>query len=207
MITLSLKLIFKYTLLTLSVIMAIAAFILYWILQLNNGYRKLPKEKDLLFEHVKPYNKTEYWAYLTADASGKIIDTIYESGDLPMQLNIKSPHGSLFRTNVMMPVYKFIVYLDHGNLRYVTDHNDLKNFIGVIDNMQEALIMAYSLGFSYTDEYGTGYREVNQTYEFVLNRVTTCPYTKETTYLKFDKQGVTKIEKRHTENYESCLMF
>ena len=79
--------------------------------------------------------------------------------------------------------FYYIAYSSGGKMSYITDLSDLKNFIGKIDNVQEAAIAATADGYMVDDEFkdiAGNYYEDQSNYYLDLGKLTSkeCPYQK-----------------------------
>ncbi|EJL74641.1 hypothetical protein [Chryseobacterium populi] len=79
--------------------------------------------------------------------------------------------------------FYYIVYSSGGKLNYVTDFENLKKFIGKIDNAEEAAIAATIEGYMIDEEFkdiAGNYYEDQSNYYMDLGKLTSkeCPYQK-----------------------------
>jgi hypothetical protein len=205
--------IWKYVLLSAVAVMFIVSLTLYFIVVDNNGYKPYPKgcnSKEELVKYLKPDQQYVYWGYYESRFglnASKQKDVLYSHGSIPGVQKIKDPGGTLFIGCLPAVCYKYIAYADSGEIKYITSNKALIRFVGQIDNLQEAILVAYAKGYYIDDSYGMGYRETAGVYEIMVKREIMCPRTMEMYLLTYSKKGIVKIVKKNVDNIGGCIMF
>ncbi|GAA4320426.1 hypothetical protein GCM10023149_19690 [Mucilaginibacter gynuensis] len=184
------------------------------LISCSNGYNKIPQElRDVnrLVKNIIPFKKCDYWCYAEghfASSSDKI-DIIYQVGEKPKSLKFKDPGPGLFVGCAPLLCYKYITYVNDGKVIYVNNADDLKKFIGPVDNIEEALLIGLSDGLEIdNDTRGGTYKVTDQGYELLLTHFINCPITKESVYLKFNKSGlIEKTPQSVFHKEKGCIVY
>ncbi|MFP9112772.1 hypothetical protein ACLI1A_02450 [Flavobacterium sp. RHBU_3] len=122
---------------------------------------------------IQPDKHYDYWAYVGYNLNyfydKPIIkeagDTLYRKYTLQKPPNLGFFHGC--HPNFCS---QFIIAVKNKKVRYIDTELKLRDFLGTIDNIEEALL--YAASFNY---YNTGnhYRVVNGNYQFNANKYST----------------------------------
>ena len=111
---------------------------------------------DSIAKKIIPNKTFQYWQYATFNqqfATGNETYTVLtEGGDLKLKKNVNTKINPLklnglferghpgFRSN-------YLVMIENGNIKYANSMEKLRDFIGKIDNLEEALLYANSYGY------------------------------------------------------------
>jgi len=165
-----------------------------------SAYKKIPdslRYKEKLIKYVKPDKNYTYWEFdegeMDTTKSGHVI---FSSGTKPEGIVIKDPQGSLFAGCLPAFCYKYIAYVYNGKVGYITSNIDFISFMGSIDNLQEAILLAQILDDVYpdTDKRGAGYLITPAGYRLVLTKYNLCPESKQAIKITIDTKGIIKKE-------------
>ena len=147
-----------------------------------------------IVKQIQPNEKFDNWAiYHVEDghaAELKKMGTIVES-EMPSEGLGLHPHAGTS--------YYYMAYSKAGKKYYVTTSEDLKKFVGKVDNPQEAAILAMLDGYFFDSEYkdyAGNYKEDAKNYYVELGLVTNtqCPLQKNHFIITVPKGG-NSIEK------------
>lgn len=113
-------------------------------------YRKIPEILDnpeLLYPFIIPDKKYEYWSVLRNNPDpDKAI--IYESQTPDfMTLNDPAPEKGFFQKCLGEDCFSYVLACETGHTLYFSDEQQLKNFIGFVDNLPEAILVANTYGY------------------------------------------------------------
>ena len=157
-----------------------------------SGYKKLSaeyKDESKLITYVNPDKPYTYWEFDWG--IGRHSKIMYSSGKKPESINFIIPGSSkLFQGCAPGFCYKYIAYVYNGKVGYVTTVKEFKDFLGDIDNLQEAVLLAKATSEYQVDDNikGGAYRiQADTIYKLRLTKPFGCPDTKKTFYLKIEK--------------------
>lgn len=157
-----------------------------------DDYKKIPDILDTteyLYPFVIPNKEYEYWRVLTNDPDpDKAI--IYES-QAPdfMTINEPVPEKGFFQKCIGNNCFSYILACKKDRSVYFSDEQQLRDFIGTVDNLPEAILLASTYGYSIdTKNRFTGsYKiEANSISLYALQSKG-CPATKESFLLKINR--------------------
>ncbi|WP_294285463.1 hypothetical protein [uncultured Chryseobacterium sp.] len=147
-------------------------------------FRKIPEILDnpeLLYPFVVPDKKYGYWSVLRNNPDpDKAI--IYES-QMPdrLTLNDPVPEKGFFQKCLGEDCFTYILACENGRSRYFSDEQQLRNFIGFIDNLPEAILLANTYGYMVdtSNPQGSSYKMEEKQISLYLVRPKNNPQTKE----------------------------
>lgn len=139
-----------------------------------------------ILKAIEPNRKLDFWVL------------VYNSYARDQEIKVSgikkdySPQFSGFNLFPDEDSFYYIAYSSGGKVNYVTHLDDLKNFIGKVDNAQEAAIVAIVSGYMVDGEFkdiaGNYYEDAGH-YYLDLGKLTSkeCPYQKKHYTLTMDK--------------------
>jgi len=142
------------------------------------GYDSQSYYIDSLPKSIKPDKPYQYWAYVGHNYPvRKKFVILKEDGDTLLRQGIDSLPASqgFFKRGQFKMRSDFIVVIENDSLKYISTDSGFREFLGTIDNVNEAVLLAET--FHYRPDYesgGSDYRMVNGAYE--LNLVTFDPF-------------------------------
>ncbi|WP_294224801.1 hypothetical protein [uncultured Chryseobacterium sp.] len=113
-------------------------------------FKRIPEILDnteLLYPFVVPDKKYGYWSVLRNNPDpDKAI--IYES-QMPdrMTLNDPAPEKGFFQKCLGEDCFSYLLACENGRSRYFSDEQQLRNFIGFVDNLPEAILLSNTYGY------------------------------------------------------------
>ncbi|PKB17235.1 hypothetical protein [Flavobacterium sp. 5] len=156
---------------------------------------------DSIGKKIMPNSKYQYWAYSTyyeRYGEGKISRTILkEGGDTLLKKNISEkfkPYG-IFEGG--HPSYRcnYVVTIENQKVKYIRTEDDFRNFIGEIDNLEEALLLAHTYGYQLDNELKASvYKLIENGYQLRLMKYHEYPPSKELIDIKITKDGFIKTQ-------------
>jgi len=154
----------------------VIAFILLGISAYSQAKIKFSSIPNVL-QGIEPNDKIDFWV-LNYNTYGK-------DQELKVSGTKKDfiPQTSGFDLFPDEDSFYYIVYSSGGKINYVTDLDALKKFVGKIDNVQEAAILATVDGYMIDEEFkdvAGNYYEDQSNYYLDLGKLTSkeCPYQK-----------------------------
>jgi hypothetical protein len=154
--------------------------------------------KYFLASNITPNKNYQYWHF--AQYGGRSYSIIQEGGDTLLRKRINKNVDILKRPGIFVggdPGYisNYIVTIDDDKISYVRSEDGFRTFLGQIDNLEEALLLAKSYGYYYYDK--SKYREAKNGYELLLLRSygppETLPFT-ELVSVTITKDGYIKTQ-------------
>jgi hypothetical protein len=181
--------------------------ILFWVLinysslisdSTSDGFKRIPKRyanHNNLVQAVHPDKTYSYWALCVWNPTKDSI--IFERGVKPHDLklgntDIRPPGAALFNDCSPGICLKYITYIYDGKIGYVQNAAQLKQFLGPIDNLEEALLLAEVAEKVRVDSQniqGGAYLIDAHGYHLKLMKHNLCPETKETIQLRIQKDS------------------
>ena|ERR1700744_4805416 len=165
-------------------------------------FKKIPVQYlqyDSLPKYIHPDKNYTYWEYddgqMDTTKPGRLL---FSTGTKPPGLVLKDPRGYMLAGCLPAFCYKYIAYVYNGKVGYITNNNDLIAFMGKIDNLAEAMLLANLTDNVFPDanKQGGAYRITPNGYEVIMTKYELCPGSKQAIQYNFDGKGITKKIKR-----------
>lgn len=188
----------------------------------SENFEKLPSkysDREGLLKKIEPGNKVQYWQleYIPNnfdDSKNALV--LYSSGKYGNQKE-KMPLGKKFDfngffsgCNPSLCVYR-ITYLENNVWKIVRSEEDLKKFIGEIDNEFEAFLIGLINNYSIdgNSEKGNGFSKEENGYKIKMMLYKNCPESKESFTFFVDKTG--KLSQLKSNGYylksKDCIVY
>lgn len=162
-------------------------------LTVPSDFKKIPEILDnteLLYPFMVPDKKYEYWSVFhnNPDPDKAII---YES-QAPeyMTINDPAPEKGFFQKCLGENCFTFLIACENSQSKYFSTEQQLRNFIGSIDNLPEAILVAQTYGFVFdsSDISGGAYKIEDHYITMYLSKSKNCPPTKESFLVKINRK-------------------
>lgn len=135
----------------------------------SEDYKKIPEifdSTEFLYPFIKPDTKYQYWSVLrNIEDPDPDKSIIYES-QMPdyMTLNDPAPEKGFFQECTTSDCFSYILACKNGKTEYFNNEQQLRNFIGSVDNLPEAILIAETYGFKVdtSNRLGSSYKIDNQ---------------------------------------------
>lgn len=172
---------------------------------------KLDGTRDVLSQIAagfSPEKKYDYWACVRSTISyNNSILILYETKkDLYTVDDFKLLNEGFY--NIGHHSYRayYLATIKDGNIDYITEMDELLSFLGEIDTMEEALMIAIKdFGVDFDNPKGGSYRKTKDGFEFLLMDSAPLPKIEFTQYwVKVDKKGNVSSEKGETYCFSMC---
>lgn len=156
-------------------------------------FKKIPEILDnteLLYPFIVPDKKYEYWSVLRNNPDpDKAI--IYES-QMPdlMTLNDPAPEKGFFQKCIGENCYSYILACEKSRSKYFSNEQQLRDFIGFVDNLPEAILIANTFGYSVdsSNQLGSSYKIEDQYISLYLSKSKNNSETKESFFIKINRK-------------------
>lgn len=156
-------------------------------------YKKIPEILDnpeLLFPFIVPDQKYDYWSVLRNNPDpDKAV--IYESQTPDfMTLNDPAPEKGFFQKCLGEDCFSYILACENGRTKYFSTEKELRNFIGPVDNLPEALLIANSYGYyvDSTSPSGSSYKTDDKYISLYLTKLNNNAAGKESFLIKINRK-------------------
>ena len=196
-------------------IISIISFLIPGLLLSQNSvpadFKKIPDILDnieLLYPFIVPDKDYGYWRVLTNDPDpDKAV--IYES-QMPdfMTINEPFPEKGFFQKCVGEKCFSYILACKKDRAVYFASEQQLRDFIGTVDNLPEAILLAKTYGFSVdtSNKLSGSYKIEDQYINLYLSKPKGCPEIKESYSIKINRKNG-KLESKNNGIYfkgENC---
>jgi hypothetical protein len=116
-----------------------------------SDFKKIPEildNIDLLYPFIVPDKAYQYWRVLSNDTDYEKA-VIYES-QAPdfMTINEPVPERGFFQKCIGNNCFSYILACKNERSEYFSNEEQLRDFIGTVDNLPEALLIAKAYGYS-----------------------------------------------------------
>lgn len=170
--------------------------------RIEQGFEKIPPGLNLtedLIKGIRPDKGYQYWACIRQDFSGKIhpeTEIITGHGNLSYLMNNRFDQPKSGFIFDLFKGYFYIIYLENDGMKSVTNQAQLIRFIGKIDVLEEALLLAKinNLDVDYNRDIGGSYQKSQTGFELYLSRFHKCPVKTEPYRVGIDTAGNIKAE-------------
>lgn len=156
-------------------------------------FKKIPEILDnteLLYPFIVPDKKYGYWSVLRNNPDpDKAI--IYESQTPDhMTLNDPAPEKGFFQKCLGEDCFSYVLACENGRSRYFSNEQQLRDFIGFVDNLPEAVLIAntYRYLVDTRNPYGSSYKIDDKHISLYLVRLKNDLQTKESFLIKIDRK-------------------
>lgn len=175
---------------------------LFFLASCSEKFEKLPEKysnKEALLKKVKPDKNVQYWQLehipnhidesknaLVLFSAGK-----YEKTKMKIPESKKYDWNGFFSgCKPALCVYR-ITYLENNMWKMVNSEEDLKKFMGEIDNEQEAFLIGIINDYSIdsNSKNGNGFSKEKSGYKIKMMKYISCPESKESFTFFVDKNG------------------
>ncbi|MDR6920305.1 MULTISPECIES: hypothetical protein [Chryseobacterium] len=158
-----------------------------------DDFKKIPDimdNADLLYPFIIPDKSYEYWRVLRNDPDpDKAI--IYDS-QMPesMTINDPAPEKGFFQQCLGNACFSYILACKNSRTIYFSNEQQLRDFIGTVDNLPEALLLAKTYGFSvdFSNTLSSSYKIDNRHIDLYVSKPKNCPEVKESYRVKINRK-------------------
>ncbi|WP_449398691.1 hypothetical protein [Chryseobacterium wanjuense] len=177
-----------------------------------SDFKKIPEILDnteLLYPFIVPDKKYDYWSVLRNNPDpDKAI--IYES-QAPdfMTINDPVPEKGFFQKCLGEDCFSYLIACENSRSAYFSNEKQLRDFIGFVDNLPEAILIANTYGYTVDtpNPLGSSYKIEDRHISLYLSKANNCPPTKESFLIKINRK-TGKIEAKSNGVYfksEECI--
>ncbi|WP_312902875.1 hypothetical protein [Chryseobacterium taichungense] len=156
-------------------------------------YKKIPEILDnpeLLFPFIVPDKKYDYWSVLRNNPDpDKAV--IYESQTPDfMTLNDPAPGKGFFQKCLGEDCFSYLLACEKGKTKYFSTEQQLRSFIGTVDNLPEAILIANTYGYTVdtSNSLGSSYKMDDKNIFLYLTKLTNNAAGKESFFVKINRK-------------------
>lgn len=168
--------------------------LLYSQIKTPDDYKKIPDildTVDYLYPFIVPDREYAYWRVLSNDTDPEKA-VIYES-QAPdyMTINDPAPEKGFFQRCTGSNCFSYILACRQERSVYFSNEQQLRDFIGTVDNLPEALLIAKTYGYSIdTKNRFTGSYKIDDRYiSMYALKSKGCPVIKESFLIKINRKN------------------
>ncbi|MCT2408875.1 hypothetical protein NZD88_15120 [Chryseobacterium antibioticum] len=170
-----------------------------------DDYRKIPDILDTaeyLYPFIVPDKEYGYWRVLTNDTDPEKA-VIYES-QMPdfMTINEPLPEKGFFQQCMGNRCFSYILACKNERSVYFSSEQQLRDFIGTVDNLPEAILLVQTYGFSVdtSNKEGGSYKIEDKHISLYASKSKGCPEIKESYFIKINRK-TGKLESKNKGVY------
>ncbi len=177
----------------ISIISFLVSGLLFPQNTVSPDFKKIPEILDnpeLLYPFIIPDNKYQYWSVFRNNPDPDLA-VIYESQMPPyMTLNDPAPEKGFFQKCLGEDCFSYLTACENGRSVYFSTEQQLRDFIGSVDNLPEAVLIANTYGFSVDADNGLGssYKIDDRYISLYLSKIKNCPLTKESFLIRINRK-------------------
>lgn len=168
--------------------------LMYAQTDVSEEYSKIPDSlyfKDNLYKSIIPDKKYEFWKVIRKYDSFRE-EIIYMNKDWANKNDIKnhSVNQGFFVECLPDWCFTYIAILDDKKLSYITSEEKLRYFIGYVDNIEEALLIAKTYGywFDNNNPVGGSFKQDGDYFYLYLAKFESCPVSRESFFIRLNKK-------------------
>ncbi|MFC4740079.1 hypothetical protein ACFO3U_08735 [Flavobacterium ponti] len=157
---------------------------------------------DSLAKKIIPNKKYQYWQYVTYH-QGSNIETyvvLNQGGDSSLRKKINEKPRPSYNSGIFYgghPNFRcnYIVTIDNGQPYSLKTEEEFRDFLGTIDNLEEAILLAKTYGYILdTNIKGCAYRNLANGFELHLMKYHEFPIRKESIEIIISREGFVKTK-------------
>lgn len=177
----------------ISTVLFLVSGLLFCQNTVSRDFKKIPEILDnpeLLYPFIMPDSKYQYWSVFRNNPDPDLA-VVYESQMPPyMTLNDPVPEKGFFQKCLGKDCFSYLMACENGRSVYFSTEQQLRGFIGSVDNLPEAVLIANTYGFSVDADNGLGssYKTDDQYISLYLSKTKTCPLTKESFLIRINRK-------------------
>ena len=161
--------------------------------KIEQGFEKIPlgmNSTEALIRAIRPKKDYQFWVCIR-EGYLRNTEIITGKGDISYLMNNKFDDPKLGFIYKMWQGYFYIAYIENSHLKLAINKAQLINFIGKIDSIEEALLIAdiNNLSVDYERDIGSSYKKVKDGYEFYLVKFHKCTVRTEPFKVNIDTLG------------------
>jgi len=167
----------------------------------RNKYSEIETYLDSLGKHIIPNNKYQYWQYATYNSSfgdEKYI-ILKQGGNLSLKKRINEKINPPYIVGIFQgghPNFRcnYISTVKNGKVNYIKTEEEFRDFLGTIDNLEEALLLARTYGYRLGVETQSDYKKLENGYVLHLIKYNQFPVRIESVEVTISIDGFIKTK-------------
>ena len=159
---------------------------------------------DSLAKKINPNRECQYWQYVAYHQSpnSETYTILKEGGDSLLRKRINEKPRPIYNSGIFFgghPNFRcnYVVTIDKGKISSIKSEEEFRDFLGTIDNLEEAMLLARTYGYILDDDIrGSQYRNLQNGFELRLMKCHEFPIRKESVEIKISNDGSIKTKSR-----------
>lgn len=172
----------------------LCAAVLYGQKAIPSDFKKIPEildNSELLYPFIIPNQNYQYWSVFRnhPDPDEAVI---YES-QMPeyMAINDPAPEKGFFQKCLGENCFFYLIACKNGHSEYFSNEEQLRKFIGTVDNLPEAVLIANTYGYRVDtgNALSSSYKIEEKYISLYLSKIISCPLTKESFLIRINRKN------------------
>ncbi|MCS3532018.1 hypothetical protein [Chryseobacterium sp. JUb7] len=159
-----------------------------------SDFKKIPEILDnteLLYPFIFPNKKYDYWSVLRNNPDPD--DAIIYESQAPdfMTINDPAPEKGFFQKCLGQDCFSYLIACENSQSKYFSNEQQLRDFIGTIDNLPEAVLIANTYGYTVdiTNKLGSSYKIDDKYVSLYLSKFNNNSEIKEYFFIKINRKN------------------
>ncbi len=157
---------------------------------------------DSLGTKLNPNKNYEYWQYATyyQNSSETKYNVLKQGGDTLQRMKINEKINPIKTVGIFQGGHpnmrcNYVIYIENKKINYIKTEDEFRTFLGNIDNVEEAMLLARTYGYLLNDENGANeYRKVENGFVLHLAKFHDFPKSMEVVELRIGNDGTIKTK-------------
>lgn len=157
---------------------------------------------DSLAKYIKPNRNYQYWQYATynQNSSSETYTVLKQGGDSLLRKKINEKPRPNYTIGIFFgghPNFRcnYVVTIDNGKVNNLKTEEEFRDFLGTIDNLEEAMLLARTYGYQLDNDIrGSEYRNLQNGFELHLMKYHEFPTRRESVEIKISREGFIKTK-------------
>ncbi|WP_140509299.1 hypothetical protein [Flavobacterium pectinovorum] len=166
------------------------------------GYSVKENYLDSLAKHINPNRKYKYWQYVAynQNSSSETYTVLKQGGDSILRKKINEKPRPNYNVGIFFgghPNFRcnYVVIIDNGRVNSLKTEEQFRDFLGTIDNLEEAILLARTYGYELDNDIrGSEYRNLQNGFELHLMKYHEFPTRRESVEIKISRDGFIKTK-------------
>jgi len=159
----------------------------------SSDYMKIPDTlgfRNNLYKFLIPNKKIKYWSVFRKEDSSEILLYENKKNNNLYKEKTNAPNKGFFNECLPDRCFTYIVIESNNICQYITNEKKLIDFIGYVDNLPEALLIAKTcdLLFDRKNIAGGAYKIEKDFIYLYLAKFKNCPVSRESFYVKINRK-------------------
>jgi hypothetical protein len=159
---------------------------------------------DSLAKNINPNREYQYWQYVTysQSSSDERYTVLKEGGNSLLRKKINEKPRPSYNSGIFFgghPNFRcnYVVIIDNDKIYSLKTEEEFRDFLGTIDNLEEAILLARTYGYILDDDIrGSEFRNLQNGFELHLMKYHEFPTRRESVEIKISRDRFIKTKSR-----------